>query len=265
MNRQWLSGTVRLDHGCIAYQRTGGDKPPLITAHGLTDSGLCWTRTSEVLQDKFDVIMLDARGHGGSSLPPPNEQDDPASDLKVVCEALNLIAPVLLGHSVGGRDIAIFANTHPNIPSKVILEDPVFLRNPRAIAPEQLTAFKDQVEKFQQMTHAEIVSSGKAQHPTWPQEELVPWAAAKQKVNAEIIRYYPTRPWQQMIQNIAAPTLLIYGEAGTDGIIDNELANEVLALNENFTKVAVSGAGHNIRRENFSAYIACIKEFIEAT
>ena len=48
----------------LHYYRTGGDKPPIILLHGATDNGLCWTTTAEVLAEKYDVIMLDAQGHG---------------------------------------------------------------------------------------------------------------------------------------------------------------------------------------------------------
>jgi pimeloyl-ACP methyl ester carboxylesterase len=43
---------------------TGGDHPPLLLAHGYTDSGLYWTRVARALEADYNVIMPDARGHG---------------------------------------------------------------------------------------------------------------------------------------------------------------------------------------------------------
>ena len=50
----------------ICFYRSGGGKPPLVMAHGMTDMGLCWTRIADGLRHKYDVIMYDARGHGQS-------------------------------------------------------------------------------------------------------------------------------------------------------------------------------------------------------
>jgi len=51
----------------ISYQRTGGEKPPAVLLHGLMGSGAGWTPVAQALEAEFDVIMPDARGHGGSS------------------------------------------------------------------------------------------------------------------------------------------------------------------------------------------------------
>jgi N-formylmaleamate deformylase len=53
----------------IHFRRTGGDKPPLIALHGLIGSGACLSPLAHALEDHFDVIVPDARGHGGSSSP----------------------------------------------------------------------------------------------------------------------------------------------------------------------------------------------------
>ena len=60
----WMDGYVKSNGIRIHYYRTGGDKPPLVLNHGAMDDGLCWTRVARVLEQDYDVIMLDARGHG---------------------------------------------------------------------------------------------------------------------------------------------------------------------------------------------------------
>ncbi|MCA6319719.1 alpha/beta fold hydrolase, partial [Phenylobacterium sp.] len=69
----WIPGEVAVSGGQLAYHRTGGDGPPLVLSHGLTDNGLCWTRLAEALAPDFDIIMLDARGHGASSRVGPGD------------------------------------------------------------------------------------------------------------------------------------------------------------------------------------------------
>ena len=62
----WQSGFVDANGLRLHYTRTGGDGPPVVLAHGVTDSGLCWARVAKALSPDFDVIMVDARGHGQS-------------------------------------------------------------------------------------------------------------------------------------------------------------------------------------------------------
>jgi pimeloyl-ACP methyl ester carboxylesterase len=65
---EWFSGDVVANGIRTHYSRTGGQtgggKPPLVLAHGATDSGLCWSRLARALEADYDVIMPDARGHG---------------------------------------------------------------------------------------------------------------------------------------------------------------------------------------------------------
>ena len=81
----WESGQLHINNTTIHYTRTGGDKPPLLLAHGYTDNGLYWSRVAQALEADYDVVMPDARGHGHS--PGPDEPytsdlhaDDLASD-----------------------------------------------------------------------------------------------------------------------------------------------------------------------------------------
>jgi pimeloyl-ACP methyl ester carboxylesterase len=68
----WQSGDVETNGIRLHYTRTGGAKPPLVLAHGVTDSGLCWTPIAEALAADYDVIMVDARpwalGRAGTGL-----------------------------------------------------------------------------------------------------------------------------------------------------------------------------------------------------
>ena len=60
----WKSETIQSNGLQIFYTRTGGNKPSFVLAHGFSDDGLCWTPIAQVLEKHYDVIMVDARGHG---------------------------------------------------------------------------------------------------------------------------------------------------------------------------------------------------------
>ena len=62
----WSEGDIFANSIRQHYYRTGGEKPPLLLLHGFNEYGLTWLRVSKELERDYDIIMLDARGHGRS-------------------------------------------------------------------------------------------------------------------------------------------------------------------------------------------------------
>src|SRR5260370_36477137 len=62
----WSEGDIIANSIRQHYYRTGGEKPPLLLLHGFNEYGLTWLRVSKELEGNYDIIMLDARGHGRS-------------------------------------------------------------------------------------------------------------------------------------------------------------------------------------------------------
>lgn len=258
----WQSGIVEISGGRLAYHRTGGPGPALVLSHGLTDNGLCWSRFATALAGEFDIIMLDARGHGLSSRICEGDAPDPARDIAEAIDQLGLAAPIVMGHSVGARATAGYANTYPDRVAKVVLEDPPFLpRTDPAALETRRQSFRAQVEGFQAKSAAEIIAMGRSTSPSWHEDEFPAWAAGKRQVDPNAAPTYLTR-WQDSILHITAPTLLIIAEPGSGGIVTPEIAREACTLNPNITTAEVKGAGHNIRRENFPDFLAIVQTFL---
>ena len=98
----WQSAYVEANGLRLHYMRTGGNQPPLLLTHGFSDDGLCWTPVAEQLAADYDVIMLDARGHGRSAGPEEGYGSvEHATDVAGVIAALGLPRPAVLGHSMG--------------------------------------------------------------------------------------------------------------------------------------------------------------------
>src|SRR5262245_21756317 len=119
----WFSGDVVANGIKIHYHRTGGEKPPVVLCHGLTDNGLCWLRVAQVLEKDYDLIMPDSRGHGLSDVPETGYSvEDRAADLAGLIQALDLDKPALLGHSMGAETSAAVAAYYPGLISRALLE-----------------------------------------------------------------------------------------------------------------------------------------------
>ncbi len=261
-SEDWTPGEVAVSGGRLAYHRTGGGGPPLVLSHGLTDNGLCWTRLAEALAPDFDIIMLDARGHGASSRVGPGEAVDPVQDLAEAVEALGLTPLLVMGHSVGARASAGFAAAFPDRVRALVLEDPPLVppMTPEA-RTRRLQTFREQVARFRSMTEAELRAFGMRQSPSWDPAEFPAWAASKRQVDAEALPLLNSA-WQEDFRRIRSPTLLIRGEAERGSMVAPEQAREACELNPDIKSVRILGAGHNVRRENFAEVLRALRSFL---
>ncbi len=124
----WTTEICKANGINVHYTRTGGDKPPVILLHGLMTKGTCWTPLARALENEYDVIMPDARGHGNSSAPDHGYRyDDLAADVLSLIDELRLTNPVLIGHSMGGMTAAVVASLNPKRLRGLVLADPTFL------------------------------------------------------------------------------------------------------------------------------------------
>lgn len=258
----WQSGAIEVSGGRLAYHRTGGSGPVMLLLHGLTDNGICWSRVARVLEADYDIVMLDARGHGESSRMRTYEVHNPARDIAEVIDNLALKSPILMGHSVGAMAAMAFADAHPRVASKIILEDPPFLPLlKKSDVIDRQGEFRNQVMRFWTMTTSEITDLGRKLSPDWHADEFPAWSLGKQQVDPDAWPNLPYR-WQDIIENFAAPALLVYGEVERGGLVTREAAADAVRINPNFHAVQIAGAGHNIRREKFHEFMSVILNFL---
>lgn len=275
----WFFGDVPANGIRIHYHRTGGDKPTLVLSHGFSDNGLCWSRVAWVLEKDYDVIMVDARGHGLSDAPEgPYTAKVHAADLAGLIRALDLGKPALIGHSMGAATSATAAALYPDLVSAAILEDPPWFgpNSHRAVqTPQERQAWSQarqaRIERFQAMTHAEVIQAGHAddEHPTWAEVEFGPWAEAKQQMSLNVFQGNHGRGiqelrgrWQDIVPRIQCPTLLITADPEKDGIVTPEVARQVMQTNDKIQVVHLPAAGHNVRRESYEPFIWTVVGFL---
>ena len=121
----WRLRDQRRRHPLPPYGRS---PTPRRSAPWVDGSGACWTPLAWALNGEFDVVMPDARGHGGSSAPHDGYRyEDHASDVVGLIRTLGLSRPVLLGHSMGGMTAAVVASQGTTVLPVLILVDPTFL------------------------------------------------------------------------------------------------------------------------------------------
>lgn len=268
---EWQTSFVDADGLRLHYTRTGGAKPPLVLAHGVTDDGLCWSRVAADLAPDYDVVMVDARGHGRSDAPEggydPGQQ---AADLAAVIAALGLQKPAILGHSMGAATALVLAGTYPDLPGAILLEDPPAWWTPwfdsadgEARRAEMRTRFLGLKEKSRET----LLADQRAEQPDWDESELQPWADAKQRFSPKVLEVIaqdnPRRvDWAAILPRITCPALLIMSDPDLGGIVDDQSAAALKALVPQLEIAHVAGAGHNIRRDQFVRYMDVVRGFL---
>jgi len=266
---EWSDSFINVNGIRLHYWRTGGDGPVLVLCHGITDTGLCWTRTARAMESEFDVIMLDARGHGRSQAPDTGYTPaDHAGDVAGLISALHLVRPGLVGHSMGAATVAQVAASHPDLAACAVLEDPPWRpeesqtrenRLRRAMEWEELTANR------KKMTRDQLIALGRDEHPGWDDVEWEPWSEAKYQVSANVFQFIRspiTWDWKSVVAALGCPTLLVTADTEAGAIVAHETAEEVVRLQPKVQRLHVPGAGHNIRREQFDLHLQAVTDFL---
>jgi len=262
----WTESYLTIEGHKFHYYRTGmGDKPALVLLHGFSDNGLCWLPLARDLEADYDLIMPDARGHGLSARVQPGEQIDGAADAAGLIEQLNLQKPVVIGHSMGGQTATQLAARYPQLTGGLILEDPAWL-DPSPDGPHgKDNPFFHWLMNIDQLSQDDIIAIGKADNPTWPEIEFPAWAESKTQLDKTIFDTINfLQPWRESVAAIQAPTLLVTGDPQKFIIVTPGIAQEAVSLSPFIRVVSVPGAGHSIRRENYPAYLAAVKTFLQS-
>jgi pimeloyl-ACP methyl ester carboxylesterase len=242
----WISGACETNGISTHYLRTGGAKPPVVLLHGLTGNGACWTPLARALEGEFDVVMPDARGHGGSSAPHHGYRyDDHASDVVGLIRTLKLFRPVLLGHSMGGMTAAVVASRGAVSIRGLILVDPTFL------SPERQREVRDRDVAEQHrlalgLPKSDLVAQARARHPRRSLEivELLAGARLKTCLDAFDVLTPPNPEYRDVVTAIDVPSLLVVGD--NSPVVTFEMATELRSLNPRMRIEQVEGAGHGL-------------------
>lgn len=267
----WHSSYIESNGLRLHYTRTGNANPPLVLAHGFSDDGLCWTPVAELLAPDYDVIMVDARGHGRSDGPEEGYGSaEHAADLAGIIRGLGLQRPAVLGHSMGAATTLVLAGTYPDLPGKILLEDPPawWAGEPSFDTPdasERRARMFARIIALKRKTPDELYAHQHAEAPAWSEAELGPWVNAKLRFSFHALNRSNVTPvdWPATVRRITCPTLLITADPDRGAIVTPEQA----AALRNFVPRAqvshIAGAGHNIRREQFARYMEVVREFLK--
>ena len=104
---------VKVNGISIAYERRGKGTP-LVLMHGYPLDHSIWEPLVPLLENDFDLILLDLRGFGDSQvLGTDSSMADYAADVAGLLDQLNIQKAALVGHSMGGYIALTFVRDFP--------------------------------------------------------------------------------------------------------------------------------------------------------
>lgn len=230
----------------------------LVLVHGFTQTARSWSSLAKELADQFEVLSVDAPGHGG------------AADVRAdVTQAAQLVGEVggpatYVGYSMGGRICLRLAIDSPQLVRRLVLisatagiEDPAE-REARRQHDEELASSveRDGVDVFVDRWVAQPLLAGLAD----------PGVADRRRNTmaglASSLRLAGTgamEPVWDRLPELAMPVLLVAGERDTKFVA---LAERMAALIPHSELVIVAGSGHTVHLERADAFVALLADWL---
>ena len=275
INGKWSSGDVTSNGLRLHYTRTGGEKPPLVLAHGFSDDGLCWAPVAQALEADFDVIMVDARGHGNSEAPEQGYGSvEMAHDLAGVIEEMRLDTPIVLGHSMGAATALTLAGLYPQLPGAILLEDPPAWW--KAAPPVETTGdapvddswqqrMRSWIIELQSQSREELIEKQQRAAPSWSPIEVELWADAHLRLSLNVLNGQGIRGAQDLslYGRISCPALLLTADPTRGAIVTEEDALLLQGLIPQLKVAHIANAGHSIHREQFEPFMDAVRAFLK--
>lgn len=244
-------------HHVLAYGSHAS--APLMLLPGITSPAVTAGFIASWLAERYRVYVPDLRGRGQTDKPPAGAYslDDYASDVAGLVDALDIAAPVVIGHSLGARIAAAYRVRDDTAGRVTILVDPPLSGPGREPYPTSRASFMAQLDEAYRGTTAEEV---RQYYPHWPDQELVLRAEALASCDKTAVLETYDRFHQEDFFDywrlLTPPAALIRG--GDSPVVPQSGMAELNDSNPAVPIITVVGAGHMIPWDNFSGFRAAV-------
>jgi pimeloyl-ACP methyl ester carboxylesterase len=238
----------------FSYLEWGDSGAPLILLHGITSSARGWWRVApELAALGYHVYALDMPGHGQSDLDDSHRIDHIAGRIAEVANALQLVKPIVLGHSWGGA-VALELAASIEV-ARVVLIDPLLaLTSERGAL--RLPTYLEGLGRPPEETLPPI----RAANPDWHACDFIWKGQALQQCRTDAVRglFIGSGDWDltPLFGRIEAPTLLLLADEAYSVIAPATLAAVEAALRPDQGEITrVTGTNHNMFRGGFVPFM----------
>ena len=246
------------------------DAPTVLMLHGFGSSLHTWEAWAQALSGTHRVIRLDLPGHGLSEPDPANDYTDARSLklLNALMDQLGVARASFVGHSIGGRIAWTFAARHPERTERLVLVAPDGFASPgfeygkATEVPAVLGLMRYVLPRsVLRMNLAPAYANPDAltDELTTRYHDLMLAPGARDAMFKRLQQTVLTDPLP-LLGTIAAPTLLLWGEA--DAMIPVANAQDYLGAVKGSRLVTLPAVGHLPQEEAEQASLKAVVEFL---
>src|SRR5262245_47082771 len=249
--------------------------PPIVLLHGGHQSAHSWDLVSLHLAQRYRVLALDQRGHGDSEWARDvgYTNHEMSLDAEAFINALGLQRPVVMGHSMGGRNAMLLVRRSPTLPRALIIVDvgPEVSDRGRAV----IAGFVRDNEEFDDLDH--FVRNVQQYDPYRTREHIERTVKYNmlQRADGKFVSKCDANPRRLGIvrgtgpqENITLeevrafdlPVLLVRG--ADSRILTSDAAERFRDALPRGELVTVPDCGHNVHGQNTKGFIAAVTPFL---
>jgi len=273
---QYRSHNIVLRQMRFHYLEWGApDAPAIVLLHGGHQSAHSWDLVSLHLAQRFRVLALDQRGHGDSewARDVTYSNHEMSLDAEAFITTLGLRRPILMGHSMGGRNAMLLVRRNPSLLRALAIVDvgPELSDRGRAV----IAGFVRDNEEFDDLEH--FVRNVQQYDPYRSRahiERTVKYNMLQRadgkyvsKCDANPRRLGIVRasgPQENITLDEAAafdlPVLLVRG--ADSRILTAEAAERFRAALPQGTLMTVPNCGHNVHGQNTRGFVEVVDQYL---
>lgn len=197
------SGFVHANGIRLHYLDWGGSGETILFLPGFNDSAHIYDKFAPRCTDRFHVIGLTRRGVGESDKPKDGyDASTRVEDIRDFLDQLHIERVILIGHSMAGDELTLFASRYPQRTIKVVYYDAAYDRTPEG----WLEGLSDPTYKPSMMTRMRMEALGLPQASQIHVDKMPPpdeWAIL-------VATHKAIFAFRQDYSHIQAPALAFY-------------------------------------------------------
>ena len=249
----------------LAFEAVG-DGPSVVILHGLLGSSRNWRGVAKALAPSHRVFSVDLRNHGQSPWAPTMSYSEMAADVRMLIGSEGLGAPVVIGHSMGGKTAMVLALETPALVGNLVIVDiaPVsypdrfsdYLEVMSAVDTNALTKRADAMQLLTQRIHDNDVVGFLMQNLV-AQGSHFDWRVNLPAISAEMssITGFPA---ELLLRRYVKPTALIRGSLSD--YVQSEDLKAFLGAFPELRVIDVKSAGHWVHADRPADFLAALAQ-----
>ena len=253
----------------------------IVFIHGLMAFAANWRKIASRMENDYQCLIYDQRGHGRSFKPETGySTKDFALDLDKITDELGWTEFHVIGHSMGARNAMVFGHLFPQKVLTLTLEDMGPEANEKALGYYKRMlesiptpfATKEHSKRYFENSFAKnfrakepltvlstFLQANLEEKTTGPHQGMIDWKFSKDAIY-EIVELGNNQNHWLEVSSFKMPVLTIRGE--NSHVLSRETFEKMQTVNPNIRGVEIAGAGHWVHYEKSDEFAQALKDFI---